>query len=47
MERTIDRRNDHYRERIVDSEGNVVRDVDEPLSEHRGRGDAKPPSEAV
>jgi predicted nucleic acid-binding Zn-ribbon protein len=42
IERVIDRENDRYRERIVDAEGNIVREVDEPLSEHRGRGSAKP-----
>lgn len=36
--RVIDRRNDRYVERIVDADGNVVRDVDVPLSEHRGHG---------
>jgi len=30
-----------YTERIVDAAGNVVRNVDEPLSEHRGHGTAK------
>jgi hypothetical protein len=30
-----------YTERIVDAAGNVVRDVDEPLSDHRGHGTAK------
>jgi hypothetical protein len=40
--RVIDRENNRYTERIVDGAGNVVRDVDEPLSQHRGHGAAKP-----
>ena len=32
----VDRKNDRYRERITTPDGEVVRDVDEPLSEHRG-----------
>ena len=39
--RTIDRRRNRYQERIVDADGAVVRDVDEPLTDHRGRGSAK------
>lgn len=39
--RVVDRENDRYTERIVDAAGNVVRDVDESLREHRGRGAAK------
>lgn len=41
VSRVVDRENDRYTERIVDAAGNVVRDVDEPLREHRGRGAAK------
>ena len=42
-ERIIDRQNDRYYERIVDPEtGEVLREIDEPLSEHIGRGSAKP-----
>lgn len=42
LTREIDRENDHYREIIVDPEtGNVLRECDEPLSEHIGRGTAK------
>jgi len=38
----IDRRKNRYRERIEDPETGVVsRDVDEPLDEHRGHGDAR------
>jgi hypothetical protein len=40
-ERVIDRDADRYREVITDAEGNEVRRCDEPLSQHRGRGDAK------
>jgi hypothetical protein len=39
--RVVDRDSDHYTERIVDAAGNVVREVDEPLSQHRGHGAAK------
>jgi hypothetical protein len=39
--RVVDREGDRYTERIVDAAGNVVRDVDEPLSNHRGHGTAK------
>jgi hypothetical protein len=43
IDRNIDRLGDRYQERIVDAEtGEVIREVDEPLSEHRGRGDARP-----
>ena len=41
VERTIDRRSNRYSERITDEAGNIVREVDEPLSDHRGRGSAK------
>jgi hypothetical protein len=41
VSRVVDREHDRYTERIVDAAGNVVRDVDEPLSEHRDRGAAK------
>lgn len=41
-ERVIDKNNDYYRERIADAEtGEVVRDVEEPLSQHLNRGSAK------
>jgi hypothetical protein len=39
--RVVDRENDRYTERIMDAAGNVVRDVGEPLSQHRGHGAAK------
>jgi uncharacterized FlaG/YvyC family protein len=40
--RIIDRENDRYYEEIVDPDtGNVIRQCDEPLSEHRGRGSEK------
>lgn len=42
LERLIDGRNNRYREVIRDPEtGAVLRFVDEPLTEHRGRGSAK------
>jgi hypothetical protein len=47
LTREIDRENDRYRERIVNPQsGEVIRHVDEPLTNHTGRGSAKPkPSE--
>ena len=30
----VDSQNDRYRELVTDLEGNVLRDIDEPLSEH-------------
>ena len=39
--RIIDRQNDRYYEFITDANDKVVRHVDEPLSEHYGRGSAK------
>jgi hypothetical protein len=42
LSRLIDRRGNRYRERIVDGEtGEVIRDVDEPLTGHRGHGSDK------
>jgi hypothetical protein len=42
LDQVIDRANNRYRKRVVDPEtGQIVRDVDEPLDEHRGRGSAK------
>jgi hypothetical protein len=41
VSRVIDREHDRYTERILDAAGNVAREVDEPLSEHRGHGAAK------
>lgn len=44
-ERTIDRDNDRYVEKVTDPEnGDVLRDVDEPLSQHQGHGSARPGS---
>ena len=43
LTREIDRQNNRYKEVIVNSQtGEVVRHVDEPLTDHRGRGSAKP-----
>lgn len=49
--RVLDRRRNRYVERIEDAEtGEVVRHVDEPLTDHTGRGSARrqrqPPSSA-
>jgi hypothetical protein len=41
VSRVVDQENNRYTERIVDAAGNVVWDVDEPLSDHRGHGAAK------
>ena len=42
--RLIDRRRNRYVERIEDPEtGEVIKDVDEPLSEHRGHGSVMNP----
>jgi hypothetical protein len=42
LERSIDRENNRYRERIVDGDtGEVIREVDEALSAHRGRESAR------
>jgi hypothetical protein len=38
LHRVIDRRHDHYLERIIAEDGSVVRDVDERLTDHRGHG---------
>jgi hypothetical protein len=40
--RRIDRDDDWYSEHITDAEtGEIIRSLEEPLSEHRGRGSAK------
>ena len=45
VHRIIDRRRNRYYEKVLDVEAReVLREVDEPLTEHRGRGDAKPKS---
>jgi|SRR5439155_997782 len=42
LRREIDRRGNRYVERITDPEsGQIIRDVDEPLSDHIGHGSAK------
>ena len=42
LSRVVDRRNNRYTETITDPEtGEVVRHVDEPLTGHVGRGDAR------
>jgi hypothetical protein len=41
-ERVFDRQNNIYTERVVDSDTDeIVRDVQEPLSDHTGHGSAK------
>lgn len=43
-ERLIDREKDRYREIVTDPEtGDVIRQCEEPLSDHRDRGSAKRP----
>lgn len=45
LTREIDRENDRYKEVILNpTTGEVIRSVDEPLTEHTGRGSAKPKS---
>ena len=45
--RDIDRDADTYYERVVDSDtGDVLRHCEEPLSQHFGRGSAKPKQES-
>lgn len=41
VSRFVDRVEDRYRERVIDADGKVVREVDVPLSEHRGHGSDK------
>lgn len=41
IERVIDREHDRHTERITDEAGDVVWELDEPLSQHRGYGAAK------
>jgi hypothetical protein len=43
LERVIDKFRARYTERVTLSDGRVLRDVDEPLSSHQGRGAAKRP----
>jgi len=40
-ERIIDQDENRYYEKVVDGEGNVIRECDEKLTEHKGRGSAK------
>ena len=42
LEQTVDRENNRYRKRVVDSQtGEILRDVDHPLTDHQGYGSAK------
>lgn len=40
--RSVDRLNDWYQEKVVTKGGRVLREVSHPLSEHQGRGAARP-----
>jgi len=40
VSRVVDREHGRYTERIVDERGHIVREVDEPLQHHTGRGAA-------
>jgi uncharacterized Ntn-hydrolase superfamily protein len=41
-ERIIDRKNNFYKELVVNTDtGEIVRDVEQPLSDHTGHGSAK------
>lgn len=42
-ERRIDKKNDIYKEKVVDAadKNHVIKDQEQPLSEHRGHGSAK------
>jgi hypothetical protein len=45
-ERIVDRKANYYKELVVNVDtGEVVRDVEHPLSEHTGRGSAKHPKQ--
>lgn len=41
VHRVIDRENDRYDEVVTGADGDVIREVHEPLSQHTGRGAAK------
>ena len=42
LERVIDRENDYYSEKITDPlTGEIIKECNEPLSEHKGHGSAK------
>ena len=42
LKRTFDKPNDQYKEEIMDGEtGELIRECNEPLSQHRARGSAK------
>jgi hypothetical protein len=44
LERTVDRENDYYRERLTNPQTGEVLDKQERLSEHQGHGAAKRPA---
>ncbi len=42
LNQLVDHKEERYRKRVVDPlTGKILRDVDEPLSDHQGRGSAK------
>jgi len=41
IEQVADRQNNRYSKKVTRPNGEIVREVDEPLSEHRGRGSAR------
>ena len=41
-QRVVDRENNRHVERVTDSDGTVIRDVDEPLDQHLRHGSDKP-----
>jgi len=41
LERIIDKKNNFYKEFITNKNGKVIRDIEELLSDHKGRGSAK------
>ena len=46
VEQVVDRRNNRYKKRVVNPRtGKVLRDVDEPLTAHKGYGSPKKPEE--
>ena len=41
LNRNYNRATNEYSEEITDKDGNIIKSVREPLSEHRGHGSAK------
>jgi len=42
IERIIDRGRNRYYEKVVDDQGTIIQEADEPLDEHQRHGSAKP-----